>query len=287
VQNLEDRSRVKKGDRSRGLDDEADEIMFPVEMELTQCDEEVTALVEGSPLVHFNWPGRGVAPIGYLKGMGLTFARAYSKLLAGDQAAQGMALAATHDAQTDALAHYATQFAAVGMENSQNGADTLRHLFVLLIGLGMRESAGRYCEGRDLSNHNVTPEMAEAGLFQMSFSIGVGSSNPAFQPLVSLYNELKTIPYTGYRMVFAEDVDCSVDEVTGFGTTAGGRFRRFCILYPALCAEIAAFALRSRRKHWGPINQRTATLNTDCDELLATIQETVDAGNCQAHFFPR
>lgn len=40
------------------------------------------------------------------------------------------------------------------------GTDTLRQLFVLLIGLGMRESSGQYCEGRDRSASNVTAEAA-------------------------------------------------------------------------------------------------------------------------------
>ena len=35
------------------------------------------------------------------------------------------------------------------MRNDVSGIDTLRHLFVLMIGLGMRELSGRYCEGRD------------------------------------------------------------------------------------------------------------------------------------------
>lgn len=41
-----------------------------------------------------------------------------------------------------------------GYESS--GVATLRHVFVLLFGLGMRESSGRYCEGRDRSVSNTT-----------------------------------------------------------------------------------------------------------------------------------
>jgi len=39
------------------------------------------------------------------------------------------------------------------------------------MGLGMRESSGRYCEGRDRNANNVTSDTAEAGLFQMSWDI--------------------------------------------------------------------------------------------------------------------
>ena len=42
------------------------------------------------------------------------------------------------------------------MRNDVSGTDTLRHLFVLMIGLGMRESSGRYCEGRDQSASNTS-----------------------------------------------------------------------------------------------------------------------------------
>lgn len=286
MQKLEDAPTLKERDRSRDLEEDAEDIIFPVEMELTQCDNDVIAVVEASPLIDFSWPGRGVAPPGYLKGMGLTFARLYCKLLAEDPSAQLMAQAATADGQADALRHYDDRFAAAAMSNDQDGVDTLRHLFVLLTGLGMRESSGRYCEGRDMSANNVSPETAEAGLFQMSLSIGVASSNPDRRPLVDLYDNLGTIPYAGYRMVFEEGVTCSPGQVTGFGTTTGGRFRRFCVLYPALGAEIAALGLRLRRKHWGPINEHTVTLNADCDELLTSIQQTIDAGNCQPHFFP-
>ena len=34
----------------------------------------------------------------------------------------------------------------------------------------MRESSGKYCEGRDKSADNTTAETAEAGLFQTSFN---------------------------------------------------------------------------------------------------------------------
>ena len=46
---------------------------------------------------------------------------------------------------------------------TRTGAVTLRHLFALILGLGMRESSGRYCEGRDMSASNVSAETAECG----------------------------------------------------------------------------------------------------------------------------
>jgi len=56
------------------------------------------------------------------------------------------------------------------MDNSRGGVDVLRHLFVLLTGLGMRESSGHYGEGRDASATNTSAYTAEAGLFQVSYN---------------------------------------------------------------------------------------------------------------------
>jgi hypothetical protein len=51
------------------------------------------------------------------------------------------------------------------MANDRDGPETLRPLFALMLGHGMRESSGRYCEGRDRSAENVASDTAEAGLF--------------------------------------------------------------------------------------------------------------------------
>jgi hypothetical protein len=66
------------------------------------------------------------------------------KWKAGDVFAWEMAKCAGSDAGVDALATYRARFRAAGMSNASDGVDTLRHVFVLLIGLGMMESAGRY-----------------------------------------------------------------------------------------------------------------------------------------------
>src|SRR5215831_19616078 len=74
------------------------------------------------------------------------------------------------DPDSDALAYFADEFERQGMSNNVSGPDTLRHLFVLLIGLGMRESSGVCWEGRDQSADNVQSDTCEAGLFQSSWN---------------------------------------------------------------------------------------------------------------------
>ena len=132
--------------------------------------DQILQIAAGSEIVHYPWNNRGVAPAGYLKGMALVFARVYCKLKAGDPAAAEMAKKDTGNSVKDALASYSQQFLEAGMDNRTSGRETLRHLFVLLIGLGMRESSGRYCEGRDRSAANTSSNDAEAGLFQTSSS---------------------------------------------------------------------------------------------------------------------
>ena len=88
----------------------------------------------------------------------------------------------------DCLAWYNQEFLDLCMDNRADGADTLRHLFVLLTGLGMRESSGRYCEGRDMAALNTTAETAEAGLFQTSYNARFG--DPLLPELFAKYSKL-------------------------------------------------------------------------------------------------
>src|SRR3954462_8471680 len=110
---------------------------------------EITRIAASSALARVSWGGRGAAPAGYIKGMAEMFAVALRKLAQGDPAATEMAKATAGDSSRDALAHYASECARLGMRNDVSGPDTLRHLFVLMIGLGMRESSRPHSPGRD------------------------------------------------------------------------------------------------------------------------------------------
>src|SRR6516162_11857014 len=149
--------------------------------------DQITQIAAQSAIARYSWKDRGIAPKGYIKGMALVYARVYCKLGAGDDAVTEMAKPNSADGAHDALAWYDPIFVAVGMSNDAAGADTLRHLFVLLIGLGMRESSGKYCEGRDRSASNTTAETAEAGLFQTSFNARTAS--PLLPTIFAAYSE--------------------------------------------------------------------------------------------------
>src|SRR4051812_1648627 len=130
----------------------------------------ITDVASTSTIASYNWANRGKAPAGYIKGMAVSYAKVYHDLAAGSANAVEMAKAMTDDASKDALKHYEEIFQQAEMDNAKDGADTLRHLFVLMLALGMRESSGRYCEGRDRSANNPSAQTAEAGLFQTSFN---------------------------------------------------------------------------------------------------------------------
>jgi hypothetical protein len=243
---------------------------------LDRCRQAIEQLAVASPLVRFKWPpNRGRAPIGYLKGMAIVYARVYCKWKAGDPFALEMAKKAGPNG-SDALNWCAAKFRAAGMDNSSDGIETLRHVFVFLVGLGMIESAGRFDEGRDASNDNRKPTTAEAGLFQTSHSIGVASDKLGGGWVKRHYQLLRRRYYSGLMDVFREGVDVRENLLKGFGDTEGGLFREFCVLEPALAAEFAALGIRKRRAHWGTITDRAVTINADCDQLLRDVQLAVD-----------
>src|SRR5262245_52226104 len=235
--------------------------------------DQITRIAAASTIARYEWKKRGVACIGYIKGMALVYARAYCKLKAGDAAVTAMAKKKTNDPAKDVLAWYDDKFLAAGMRNDVDGADTLRHLFVLLTGLGMRESSGRYCEGRDMDANNKTGEKAEAGLFQTSYN--ARRAGPLLPPL---YDHYKANP-SGFVEIFRERIRpaCSPAEFKNWGSGEGVEFQRLSKACPAFAAEFAALGLRHERKHWGPINNKAAEVRPECDAMLRQVQDAVDA----------
>ena len=235
---------------------------------------EIVQIAANSALARVSWDGgRGRAPLGYIKGMAVMFAVAQRKLAQGDPAAVEMSRAASSDSHRDALTHYASSFAALGMRNDVSGIDTLRHLFVLMIGLGMRESSGRYCEGRDRSASNTSADSAEAGLFQMSWD-----AHGASRQIPRLLDEYQANGGGGYREIFCEGVTPHRGDLDNCGSGTGLRFQQLCKDCPGFAVETAAVGLRNLRTHWGPINRREAELRPEADDMLQQVQRLVASG---------
>lgn len=238
--------------------------------------DEILRIADTSAIAQYRWLDRGRAPRAYIRGMALAFARVYCKLSAGDPAAMEMAKANTGVADVDALAHYAQIFHEAGMNNESSGASTLRHLYVLLVGLGMRESSGKHCEGRDTTAGNVTAETAEAGLFQTSWNARIRPDMTTIQPMVQVFNHYRANPQ-GFLEIFQEGVTCSPQNWHNHGTGLGRTFQQLSKECPAFAAEFAAVGLRNRRRHWGPVNRREAEVRPECNTMLLRVQQAVDS----------
>ena len=231
--------------------------------------EAIARLAAASPLIRQKWSG-SLAPRGYIKGMAVAFAQVYAKWKARDPAALVMAAGDGGKDQTDALSWYASEFRGLDMDNSVPGPATLRHLFVLLIGLGMRESGGKYNEGRDVTASNTDAETCEAGLFQMSWNARRASAE--IPRLFALHARAQD---DGLLSIFQEGVRAR--DTANFGTGEGAAYQKLCKARPLFAVETAAVALRVLRKHFGPINRREAEIRPEADALLRKVQEVVDA----------
>jgi len=232
----------------------------------------ISDIAKTSPIANYSWKDRGRAPAGYMAGAALSFALAYIRLNSDDQAAQQMAKANTGDANKDVFAWYATEYRNLGMDNSTavQPVDRLRHLFALVLGLGMRESSGRYPEGRDMSASNVSADTAEASFLQTSWNIRSCSST-----LPPLLPEYWANP-CGFREQFKEGVTLKSSDLGNYGSGGGAQYQFLSKFAPVFHALVSAVGLRNLRNHWGPINRKEAELRRDADEMLRAVQEAVD-----------
>ena len=226
-----------------------------------------------SAIASYSWEDRGRAPTAYTQGMALTFATTYMKLNADDPAAVQMAKART-SSDKDALNVYRSQFDSMRMSNESSGADTLRHLFALMLGHAVRESSGQYCCGRDQSASNTSSVEAETGLFQTSFNAH-SASDPYFDNLMDQYMRGEC---PGYVTTFAHGVSCSRSDWECYGSPSdrGWQFQALCKLAPAFSAESAALTLRKLCNHYGPIIREEVELKADADRMFQEVQDYVD-----------
>lgn len=231
----------------------------------------ISAIAINSRIANYNWDDRGIAPDGYVTGFALAYANTYRQLLAGYSPAVEMAKKNSGNSEKDVLQWYYTQFRDVGMDNTRDGPDTLRHLWTLLMGLGMRESSGQHCCGRDQSADNTSSDTAEAGLFQTSYNAHTCSSE--FDELMRAFGagELQ-----GFLAQFEDGVACSSSDWDSYGSGMGKEFQDLCKSEPAFACETCAIVLRKLRQHYGPINRGEAELKTDADVMLRQVQDYID-----------
>jgi putative peptidoglycan binding protein len=231
----------------------------------------ICTVARNSPISIYSWRDRGVAPSGYINGMAVAFATDYLRWINEDPIMDFMAHANTGDDDKDALSWYNSDFAELGMHNTKDGVDTLRHLYVLMLGLGMRESSGRHCEGRDMSADNVSSETAEAGLFQMSWN--AANSNTDMVVLQDSYS--LAAPEQGYMDIFSVNVECDASDWGCYGTGRGLAYQEMAKAFPLFACETAALGLRVLRQHWGPINRKEVEILSEADDMFQEVQDII------------
>jgi hypothetical protein len=230
----------------------------------------VTLLAKASPLMFYSWPDRGRAPAGYIPGMALCYALVLMWLAQGESWAEEMAQeAAPNGEDYDALSWYGSELRDLGLRVDAPGVEALRALFVLMIGLGMRESSGKYCEGRDMSASNIESDTCEAGLFQTSWNMETASDEMA--RLFEMYWD----DPNGFLPTFALGINPTADNLDVYGSGNGAAYQWLAKYSPAFAVMTTAIGLRARRKHWGPINEKAVTLSTDAMVLLQTVEMIV------------
>lgn len=232
----------------------------------------IATIAANSDIYTYDWDGRGEAPIGYTEGMALTWAQCYIKWKNGDPAMLLCAEKNSGNADKDALSWYRGFFDDAGMPNQVSGVDTLRHLFVLLLGLGMRESSGEHCCGRDQSASNTTSDTCEAGMFQTSWNIR--SCSGEIPPLLDVW-EPGDQPQC-YLNIFKKKVSCSSADWDSYGSGDGYKYQEMSKSCPPFHAEVTAVGLRKLRQHWGPINRYEVEIRPEADEMFKEIQLYVD-----------
>jgi peptidoglycan hydrolase-like protein with peptidoglycan-binding domain len=232
-----------------------------------QVIDDIREMAEGSAIARYSWKDRGVAPKGYTAGIALCFALAATRLQEVHPTALVLAQADRNDADEDALTWYRAEFKRqLDTDNSEDGIDTLRSLFVMLLGLGMRESSGRYCEGRDMSASNVSAETAEAGMHQTSYNIR------SFSEQIPLLLKAYWANPNGFLPTFRNGVSPKGDELANFGSGDGAKHQFLSKFAPAYHAYVTAVGMRFGRQHWGPINRSEVEIRSEANDMLLDVQ---------------
>lgn len=229
------------------------------------------SIASSSACASRSFRNRGRAPAGYIKGVALTYARAVCNPTRSDVVVASRA--ETGDDGSDALSWYHSNFAAAGMSNASSGRATLRHTYTLLLALGMQESSGKHCEGRDQSASNTSGSTAEAGAWQTSYD-----SRSASPELPKLFAKYRDSDDGCLRGTFAQGVTCSSAAWASAGTGEGAVFQRREKECPSFAAEYAAVMLRvagGTSGHYGPLRTKAAEVAPECDAMLASVERAV------------
>jgi len=157
------------------------------------------------------------------------------------------------------------------------GITTVRQLYTLLAGLGMRESSGQWCVGRDMSASFSSSTTAEAGLFQTSWGANVRS--PLMGTLFRSYQASKT---GCLAATYKAGVSCSASNLKNWGQTTetGFQWQAMTKDCPSFATEYAAILLRlngGAKGEWGPLRTKAAEVVPECYSMFGQVQTYISA----------
>lgn len=240
--------------------------------------QEIREVVQKSECAKYKWKNRGQAPVAYLEGIALSYAKAfcnledpYVKIIS-----KARALPESVADRKDALSWYNSNFKKIGLSNDETSVDTIRNTYTFLIGLGMRESSGRYCCGRDMSAKFDKPETAESGTFQNSY----GSRSSKVQ--LDLFNKYKTKKDGCFADVYKKNIRCDSGDLKIWGSGVGADWQRLAKDCPGFATEWAAIGIRlngGTKGEFGPIKRKEVELIPACNQMLKDIAPKIECGN--------
>jgi len=236
----------------------------------------IAAIAEDSVIANYSWKDRGKLPLGYTCGIAQCFGLAATRLMQGHPIAMTAGQADRNLPDKDALSWYRDKLAAIDLDCSEDGIDTLRALFVLMLGLGARESSGRYCEGRDMSATNVAADTAEASCYQTSWNIRSCSSS-----IPPLLQEYWANP-NGFLPTFQNGVSLKKDDLANFGSGDGAKFQFLSKYAPAFHVFVTGVGLRYLRQHWGPINRSEVEVKREANEMFLDVQHLLSEDSAES-----
>lgn len=222
----------------------------------------IKEIASSSRVSEYAWKDRGKAPVGYIKGIAVTYAKSYYELITKKKTAVNVMSQKLGGSQVDALAHYSI--------SATSDADRLRAVYTLALGLGLRESSGNTTEGRDTTVKNPTEANAEAGLFQISYD----SFNYSHW-IGTLFDQYSSNRDQCSYSIFMEGAKDLKRKVVGSGE--GANFQAFTKECPSFATEYVMILLRLNRSHFGPINSKKAEYNLDAEKMFRDIEKLIDA----------
>lgn len=205
------------------------------------------------------WKQRGRAPSGFIKGMAAGYAKSWCEARARPDSIAAALAGTSFKPERDALAHYG--------KTGGTPEDRLRAIYALAIGQGMRESSGNTTAGYDRTVKKQAEEIAEAGLFQVSYD-----SRTASQMLLTLWDRFVASPSDCNLSIFEEGIKKVNRSEIGVGK--GAEFQRFTKICPAFAVEYAVVSMRANRNHFGPIGRKETELLPACIAMLEQVEQS-------------